>query len=70
MMPSFKEATNWVTGYNDITIFNTLIAEFIGRMKSKHEPANRLRDNNVYISSNIPCKTAKKHHGCDEFARK
>ena len=42
-MPSFKEAPNCVTDDTDVTCFNTAIAEFIGKMKSKHEPENLLK---------------------------
>ena len=70
LMPSFKEAANWVSDDTDISCFNALIAEFIGKMKAKHEPEKQLKENHVYISSNIPCETAHRHHGCNGFTKK
>ena len=35
MMPSFKEASNWVTDDNDVTCFNEIIAEFIWQNESQ-----------------------------------
>ena len=70
MMPSFKEAPNWVADDTDVTCFNKVIAEFIGKMKAKHEPDNQLKENHVYISSNIPYETAKQHHGYNGYGNK
>jgi len=70
MMPSFKEAANWVTDDTDVTCFNAVIAEFIRKKYKNYESDNRLKEIRVYISSNIPCETTKQHHGCNGFGRK
>jgi len=67
MLPSFREASNWVMAEEDVSTFNEMISKFVGKMKTKHRGDNSSSNdsNHVYISSNVPCEKAKSHHGCD-----
>ena len=62
--PNFKEAVNWILNQAEVDQFSTMIDKFISDIKLKYQNVNGASDNQVYISSNLPIKTSKKHHGC------
>ena len=69
MLPSFREASNWVMSEEDVQSFYTHIYKSVGLMKTKYLGGSA-NDDHVYISSNVPCETAKTHHGCDGWRDK
>ena len=70
MLPHFREAVNWMTDESDTTLLEQMFSEFLGKMKSKQQLNLNVEQQHVYISSNIPCETATRHHGCNGYRTK
>ena len=64
MHPNFKEAVNWISNQAEVDQFSTMIDKFFSDIKLKYQNVNDASENQVYISSNLPIETSKKHHGC------
>ena len=67
--PNFSEAANWITSQEDVEKLKRLFDSFISDMKHTHSDKHPVRTSQLYISSNIPIETSKKHHGCMGYAR-
>ena len=51
----------------DVSAFNELISNFVGKMKTKHRGDSGVNNSDhVYISSNVPCEKSRSHHGCED----
>lgn len=70
MLPHFREAVNWITDDTDTTLLECMFSEFVGKMKEKNQVNLNVEPQHVYISSNIPCETAIRHHGCNGYQTK
>ena len=55
---------SWFTTQEYVDEFSKVIDKFISNTKLKYQNTNTSIKNQVYISSNIPIKTPKKHHIC------
>jgi len=69
MMSSFRELANWVKSTEDVEAFHQTANDFIGVLKKKYQ-SQPVNADHTYVSSNIDCETATKHHGCDGWKRK
>jgi len=69
MLPSFREVANWVKSVEDVEFFHKAANGFIGELKKKYQ-TTPVNEDHTYISSNISCETATKHHVCDGWNRK
>ena len=70
MLPHFREAVNWITDDTDTILLERMFSEFVGKMKEKNQGNLNVEPQHVYISSNIPCETAIRHHGCNGYQTK
>ena len=58
---------NWLTSQTDVDELKKMFDSFVSKMKTKHSE-NQSNDG-VYISSNMPIETSRKHHGCMGYTK-
>ena len=64
LQPNFVEAVNWVTNQQDVDELKDMFDKFISDVKSRYQQVHPVNQDQIYISSNMPVETSKKHHGC------
>ena len=64
LQPNFVEDVNWVTNQQDVDELKCLFDKFISDVKSRYQQVHPVNQDQIYISSNMPVETSKKHHGC------
>ena len=69
LKPNFSEAVDWITSQEDAEKLKWLFDSFISDMKHTNPDKHPVPTSQLYISSNIPIETSKKHHGCMGYAR-
>ena len=69
MLPSSREAANMVRSNEAIQKFHVMMASFIGDLKEEYNIQDQ-NPNHTYISSNVPCETTTKHHGCNGYKKR
>lgn len=62
--PNFMEAVNWITNQDEVTELKHLLDKFVSDIKSTYQQRHPVEETQVYVSSNMPIETSKKHHGC------
>ncbi len=66
LKPNFTETVNWITTQEEVDQFAKLMDNFLSGFKKKYkEEKTKTCKTHNYVSSNLPIKTARKHHGCN-----